>query len=152
VSVRKIVYVDMDHVLCDYKKGFRIWQEKFPHLEFPQSEPGMYLALELMPGAISAYGWLEQHSKIDVHVLTAPSVLNPHCYTEKRLWVEKHLGMKAAENLIISPVKHLNKGDYLIDDMPCGKGQDQFEGELIQFGIREYPNWDAVIAYIDKQV
>jgi 5'-nucleotidase len=47
-------------------------------------------------------------------------------------------------NWIISPHKHLNNGDYLIDDMPSGNGQVYFEGQLILFGSNEFPNWLSV--------
>lgn len=139
-----IVYVDMDHVLCNYAAGFVRHQAKYPKRAFPQSKPGLYESLDPMPGAIDAYRWLNEHSKLAVYILTAPSIKNPHCYAEKRIWVEKHLGMAVVENLIISPHKHLNKGDYLIDDMPSGKGQDHFEGRLILFGSDEFPNWLSV--------
>ena len=48
------------------------------------------------------------------------------------------------ERLVISPDKSLLKGDYLIDDILHGKGQDSFEGKLIHFGSNEYPDWSAV--------
>ncbi len=32
-----IIYVDMDHVLCDYEQGFKEDQTRHPQLEFPQS-------------------------------------------------------------------------------------------------------------------
>jgi 5'-nucleotidase len=49
------------------------------------------------------------------------------------------------KNWILSPNKALLKGDFLIDDMINGKGQEDFEGELITFGSEKYPNWKSVI-------
>jgi len=49
--------------------------------------------------------------------------------------------------LIISPNKGLNKGDYLIDDNDSGKGQENFEGELLKFGGKEFGDWAKVLAY-----
>ena len=50
--------------------------------------------------------------------------------------------------LIISPNKALNKGHYLIDDYTEGKGQDNFEGELINFGSEKFKNWNLVCDYL----
>ncbi|MGB1457883.1 hypothetical protein [Spongiibacter marinus] len=83
-----------------------------------------------LPGAIDTYHWLNNNPNSDVYILTAPSVDNSHCYSEKRDWVEKYLGLSVVENLTISPHKNLNDGHYLIDDMASGKGQDQFKGSL----------------------
>ena len=80
--------------------------------------------------------------------MTEPSIVNPLCYTEKRIWVEQHSGMEMVERLIISPDKSLLKGDYLIDDIPEGKGQESFEGKLIQFGTSKYPDWQSVVEYL----
>ncbi len=146
-TTKKIVYVDMDHVLCDYAAGFKAHQEKYPHLKYPQSEPGLYISLDPLPGAIEIYQWLDQHPKLDVYILTSPSVKNPHCYSEKRIWVERYLGAEVTEKLIISPHKNLNKGDYLIDDNASGKGQDAFEGELLLFGAEKFPDWQSIKAY-----
>tara|TARA_R110001599_G_scaffold267834_2_gene468745 strand:+ start:6220 stop:6690 length:471 start_codon:yes stop_codon:yes gene_type:complete len=147
---KTIIYVDMDHVLRDYDAGFTQWQAKYPELKFPQSQPGMYLSLEPVEGAIETYLWLHNHPKTAVFILTAPSVKNPHCYAEKRLWVEQHLGMDAVGNLIISPHKGLSRGDYLIDDNITGKGQDSFEGELIHFGSEYFPNWAKVRDHFEQ--
>lgn len=53
------------------------------------------------------------------------------------------------KKLIISPNKSLLKGQYLIDDQASGKGQDAFEGELIHFGSKEFPNWAKVREYLE---
>ena len=49
--------------------------------------------------------------------------------------------------LIISPNKGLNKGDYLIDDNKSGRGQENFEGELIHFGTEGLYNWAEILVY-----
>ncbi len=146
---KKIIYVDMDHTLCDYETGFRQHQARFPDLKFPQSQPGLYLSLNPFDGAIETYQWLEAQSAFAVFILTAPSIKNHTSYSEKRIWVEKYLGMNAVNNLIISPHKGLNRGDYLIDDYVSGKGQEYFEGQLIQFGSKAYPHWQSVRRYFE---
>lgn len=150
VDDKAIIYVDMDHVLCDYDDGFIRHQEKYPDLEFPQSQPGLYIGLKPMPEAIETYEWLDSHPRTLLYILTAPSIRNSHCYSEKRDWVERHLGFNSVRNLIISPHKHLCMGDYLVDDMPSGKGQDNFQGELILFGSVDFPDWVSVRAYFES--
>lgn len=36
-----VIYVDMDHVLCDYDLGYKAHKAKYPDLPFPQSQPGL---------------------------------------------------------------------------------------------------------------
>ena len=143
-----IIYVDMDHVLCDYDGGFKAYQARHPDLKHPQSQPGLYQSLQPMPGAIEAMHQLFEHPKTEVFVLSAPSQKNPHSYAEKRIWVEEHLGYQAVNRLILSCHKGLCRGDYLIDDWDHGKGQEYFEGELIQFGSERFPDWKAVLSYL----
>ncbi|MCP5016337.1 MAG: hypothetical protein GY938_13855 [Ketobacter sp.] len=142
----------MDHVLCDYETGFKRHQAKYPDLSFPQSQPGLYIGLEPIEGAIKAFSWLANQEEFAVLILTAPSILNPHSYCEKRIWVEEYLGIDAVENLIISPHKGLNRGDYLIDDCISGKGQENFQGELIQFGSCEFPDWSSVRVFFEDNL
>jgi 5'(3')-deoxyribonucleotidase len=142
---KEIVYVDMDDVLCDYSGSYNEWLDFSPSVEYPQSIEGFFANLKPMNMAIDAVKMLQ--TRFDVYILTAPSVLNPLCYTEKRLWVEKHLGMDMVRKLIITPNKGLNKGDYLIDDNTSGMGQDEFEGELIHFDSEKFPTWDNILDY-----
>jgi 5'-nucleotidase len=145
-----IIYIDMDHVLCDYEQGFKAHKTKYPDLLFPQSRPGLYINLLPIAGAIETFKWLSEQANFSVYILTAPSIKNPHSYSEKREWVEKHLGMLAVNNLIISAHKGLHKGNYLIDDCTSGKGQENFEGQLIQLGSVSYPDWNSISKYFEK--
>jgi 5'(3')-deoxyribonucleotidase len=145
---KKIVYVDMDGVLCDYWKRFHELESEL--IRLPQTTFGFYTSLEPIEGAIEAYKQLEE--KYDVWILTRPSYQNPMCYTEKRVWVEKYLGLKAAQKLIICWNKGLLKGDYLIDDtlIPTPKTQEEyymqtpFGGKFIHYGSSRYKNWNLV--------
>ena len=138
----------MDFTLCDYAEGFQRHKSLHPNIQYPQSQPGLYMGLKPMPDAIETYQWIDQQPEFDVYILTAPSIKNPHCYSEKRIWVEKYLGTEVVNKLIISPNKGLNKGDYLIDDNVSGNGQENFEGEILQFGSINYPNWFSVKQYL----
>ena len=144
---KSIVYIDMDDTLLEFAQAYSVAREARPYIPFPQSIPGFFSGLEPKPLAVEIFNRLFDDPKLDVYILTAPSLKNPLCYTEKRLWVEEHLGMRAVAKLIICPNKALLKGDYLIDDYAEGKGQESFEGKLIQFGTADYPDWRTVNDY-----
>lgn len=117
-----IIYLDMDDVLCDFQSSYRKALLDNPSITFPQSQYGFFANLNPIEGAIDAAKALEKSNKYQPYILTAPSLKNPLCYTEKRVWVEKWLGFSYVKKLIICPEKSLLKGDYLIDDNISGKG------------------------------
>lgn len=141
----KKVMIDMDGVLCNFQKSY---DEKFVKnkIEYPQSQYGFFRELEPIHNAIESVRKLQ--TKYDVWILTAPSVLNPLCYSEKREWIEKHFDIDLCYKLIISPDKSLIKGDFLIDDMNTN-GQDCFDGEWIEFGGEQFKNWEVVCNYLN---
>jgi 5'(3')-deoxyribonucleotidase len=144
-----IVYIDMDDVLCDYTTAFNNAIEETPGIAFPQSQYGFYANLAPITGAIESVQKLIISEKFDPYILTAPSTRNPFSYTEKRVWIEKYFGIEFMEKLILSPNKGLLKGDILIDDLISGRGQESFEGNIIQFGSADYPDWKTVIAQLE---
>ncbi|MEM9865044.1 MAG: hypothetical protein AAF938_25805 [Myxococcota bacterium] len=137
MNAARTVYIDMDGVLCEFEQAKR----QHPDVEFPQSLPGFYKNLRPVRGAIDAVRELARLA--DVWILTAPSVYNPLSYTEKRLWVEKHLGFDMCHRLILSPDKSLLRGDVLVDDRADSHRQDRFEGSLILFR-----NWRDALAKV----
>lgn len=143
----KRIYIDMDGVLCDFRSAYFQAKQDHPEIEFPQSIPGIFENLEPIPDAIEAVEHLR--SVADVYILSAPSTRNPSCYTEKRIWVEKYFGYEFTKRLILATNKSLMIGDYLIDDYGSGKGQDGFQGELIHFASEAFPDWQAVLDYLD---
>lgn len=147
--MKKIVYIDMDDVLCKYKDRYNQMLEIKPEIKYPQSQYGFFVGLEVMKDAHYAMHLLRWSEQYDPYILTAPSIKNPLCYTEKRVWVEKYFGMYFVERLIISPNKSLLMGDYLIDDNVFGKGQEGFKGELLQFGSEKYPDWQSILKYLN---
>ena len=120
-----------------------------PDVAFPQGVPGFFQSLDPMDGAISAINELRE--QFDVYVLTAPSTRNAHSYSEKRIWIEEHFDYPFTKKLILSPNKGLLKGDYLVDDHTAGKGQDSFEGMLIEFGSKAFPDWQTVLTYLNNR-
>jgi len=144
-----IIYIDMDDVLCDYTTAFNNAIEETPGIAFPQSQYGFYANLAPITEAIESVQKLINSEKFDPYILTAPSTRNPFSYTEKRVWIEKYFGIEFTEKLIISSNKGLLKGDILIDDLISGRGQENFEGKIMQFGSANYPDWKTVIARLE---
>ncbi|MEP1230028.1 MAG: hypothetical protein ABJG88_05080, partial [Litorimonas sp.] len=95
------IYIDMDGVLCDFEGAFKRDKKALPNNPYPQSRQGFYQELEPIRGAVEAMRTLLSAEKIDPYILTAPSLYNPLSYTEKRLWVENHLGFEWVKRLII---------------------------------------------------
>ena len=136
------IYVDMDDTLCDFVGQSERDRLANPAIRFPQATYGFFRKLKPLPNAIDSVHELEKMG-YDVWILTRPSVLNPMCYTDKRVWVEEHLGMEFCEKLILCPDKARvgDIGDYLIDDW-CWEG---FKGEQIHFGYGDTSTWKQVI-------
>jgi 5'-nucleotidase len=143
------IYIDLDDTIFDYSGAIANGLRECPGIKYPQSQYGFFRNLELIEDALDTVLLLmHQH---DVWFLTAPSFINPLSYIEKRLCIEDHFGMGGVKRLIICPDKSLLIGDVLIDDKSYGKGQDRFEGKLIQFGSVEYPDWKTVYNAINKR-
>ena len=85
-----------------------------------------------------------------MYILSTAPWDNPSAWTDKLLWVKKYLGTQAHKKLILSHNKHLNAGDFLIDDR-IANGADRFRGEHIHFNSEDHPqfkDWNGVLDYI----
>ncbi len=142
----------MDDVICHFTEAQEQDIKSNPGILFPQSQYGFYQKLRPIDGAIEAVEALIDSENFIPYILTAPSVMNPFSYTEKRVWIEHYFGIDFVERLIICSNKGLMKGAILIDDYIEGRGQENFEGELIQFGSKQYPTWEAVRKYLTLQL
>ena len=140
----------MDDVLCDFSSAHKKALLENPEIIYPQNQYGYWRKLKPLKNAIETVTYLKEH--FDVYILSSPSIYNPLCYAEKRVWVEEHLGFDMLEKLILSHNKGLNKGDYLIDDHINGKGQENFEGELLHFGSEEFSDWNKVREYFENEL
>ncbi|OEF88120.1 hypothetical protein BCT78_03315 [Vibrio breoganii] len=134
---KKIIYIDLDRTFLDYDAAIKSALNRFPAQPFPQSRIGFFRDLKPYRDAINAVLELDNRDDIDVYFLTAPSVLNLHCYTEKVECIVRLLGDEWAERVIISTRKDLCIGDLLIDDCEVGAGQEvwQERGKLIKCAV-----------------
>ena len=143
----KILFVDMDNVLVDFKSGINNLSEKDKnkYLNNYDEVPGIFSLMNPMPNAIESY---QKLSKIyDTYILSTAPWNNPTAWSDKLLWVKRYLGKYAYKRLILSHNKNLNFGDYLIDDR-LANGAGDFKGELIQFGSEKFKTWEDVLDYL----
>jgi len=146
--MKKIVYVDMDGVLVDFQTGINQLSAEI-QVEYKDrldEVPNIFSLMQPMPLAIESYKILVE--KYDVYILSTAPWENPSAWHDKLIWVKKHLGTVAYKRLILSHHKHLNNGDYLIDDRHDKNGSDKFKGELIHFKSEKFPDWNAVKDYL----
>ena len=150
----ELLFVDMDGVLVDFYQGIRLHHPEFDHLEAAEQRkitaamsatPGFFTSLKPMPHAVEAFQVLSTH--FDTYILSTPDWYGVNSWTEKRIWVEEHLGDAAFKRLILTHNKGLFSGRALIDDR-LRNGVDQFQGEHIHFGTQNFPDWPHVLRYL----
>jgi 5'(3')-deoxyribonucleotidase len=88
------------------------------------------------------------NDNFETFFLSTPPWDNPDGWKHKRLWIEKYFGNSARHKLILTARKDLNIGDYLIDDSKF-RGPQKFKGEWIEFGSKKFPDWNAVLTYLN---
>ena len=143
----KILYIDMDNVLVDFKSGIdAISEEDRQQFKDDLDEvPGIFSKMKPVDGAIEAYNELTKH--FDVYILSTAPWENPSAWSDKLLWVKKYLGQTAHKRLILSHNKNLNAGDFLVDDRTAN-GAGKFAGEHIHFLSEQFKDWDDVLSYL----
>jgi len=144
---KKILYFDMDNVLVNFQSGLdQLSEETLQKYEGQlDNVPGLFSLMHPLDGAIEAYVTLS--NRYDSYILSTAPWGNISAWSDKAAWVQTHLGEAAKKRLILSHNKHLNMGDYLIDDRTAN-GAGKFTGEHIHFGTEKFPDWNSVLKYL----
>lgn len=146
-NFRRTLYIDMDNVLVDFASAFpHLSESDLDHYKDRLDEvPGIFSKMVPIPGAIAAFN--ELCGLFDTYLLSTAPWENPSAWSDKLLWVKAHLGQGAYKRLILSHHKHLNRGDFIIDDR-TKNGVDRFDGQHVHFGTDRFPDWPTVVAYL----
>lgn len=146
---RKILYIDMDNVLVDFSSAiWRLPGEVVREYDGRLDEvPGIFAHMDPAPDAVNSFNQLVQ--MFDTYILSTSPWENPSAWSDKLLWVKRHLGQPAYKRLILTHHKNLNSGQFLVDDR-TKNGADRFQGEHILFGSERFPDWPAVVRYLSK--
>lgn len=138
MSPRKAtIWFDLDGVLANWNRH--------RDLGYDPNGPGFYLGLEPFSEGVALFRRLCLNGHLVMVASTAPWD-NIYAWTEKRLWVEKHLESDGHKGLTLTHRKDLLSGDYLIDDR-TKNGAGEFAGKLVLFGSEEFPDWTRVEQY-----
>jgi len=148
---KKIVYVDMDNTIVDFKSGIKrlTISDTKEYKDRYDDHPYIFTLMEPIKDSIESIKKLDR--QYDLYILSTAPWDNPNAWKQKRDWIGKYFGDKKKDvfykKVILSHNKNLNKGDYLIDDRP-NNGAENFEGEWIKFGSKKYPDWKAVTKFL----
>lgn len=140
------VFVDMDGVIVQ-QESIEECQRQADILGIPRLElhkqPGFYLNLLPIPGALKAVGSLIGMG-YDVWIATKPPTGRPQAYADKARWILEYLP-ELKRKIIITHDKGLlgDMGDFLIDDRPHKANCWEFRGTVIEFGERR--GWPEVL-------
>jgi 5'-nucleotidase len=148
MKTKPILLVDQDDVLADFIGAAANSIRLNPAIKFPQCQYKFFENLKPIDDAIESINKLKEY--YDVCILTRPSVFNPLCYTEKRVWIEMFLGFDTCRNLILACDKTMVMGDYLIDDN-IQTGRFKPTWKHIHFGHGEFKNWKMITEYLIKK-
>ena len=145
---KKIVYFDMDNVLVNFQSGIdatpiEVQKEYEGHLD---DVPGIFSKMKPNEEMVDLFNKLSDDARYDVYILSTSPWDNPTAASEKVQWVKKYIP-KAYKRVILSHHKHLNIGDYLIDDRTAN-GAGQFGGELIQYMSEKFPTVKSIENYL----
>lgn len=147
VGMKKVLYIDMDNVLVDFSSAIpRLPREIVAEFEDRLDEvPGIFALMDPVDRALESYKMLAD--RFDTYILSTSPWENPSAWSDKLLWVKKHLGSQAYKRLILTHHKNLNLGHFLVDDR-TKNGADRFQGEHILFGSERFPDWYSVVDYL----
>jgi 5'(3')-deoxyribonucleotidase len=151
ITVKKVVYVDMDNVIVDFESGVNrlTSEQRTSYADRLDEVPGIFALMDPIEDAVASVRTL--CAKFDVYILSTAPWANPSAWSDKVEWIHRHFGSHEDthlyKRLILTHHKNLNEGDFLIDDR-TKNGADRFNGIHIHFGQPSWPNWKTVVEYL----
>ena len=164
--MKKVLYVDMDNVIVDFKSGIRRLNPDVlaKHVAIAGLDengeardlddvPGIFSLMDPMPGAKQSI--YELSAVFDLYVLSTSPWNNSSAWSDKLTWIQHHFGSSEDgplyKRLILTHHKNLNVGDFLVDDM-VKNGAFEFGArpgsEHIHFGSTGFEGWAQVREYL----
>jgi 5'(3')-deoxyribonucleotidase len=124
------VFVDMDGVIVDFDAYMT---ERGMTGDEVKKQPGSYLAMPVIPGAIEAVRSVIGMG-FEVWIATKPPTGMPYAYSDKAAWIFENLP-ELKRRVIVTHDKGLlgDAGDFLCDDRPHKANCEQFQGTLLRF-------------------
>ena len=110
--------------------------------------PGVFSKMKPINEMVQLFNEMAADERYDVYILSTSPWDNPTAASDKVVWVKKYLPLYGYKRLILSHNKHLNIGDYLIDDRTTN-GAGEFTGELIQYGTEKFPTAQSIKTYLN---
>ena len=140
---KKIIYIDMDGVIADFKKA----ADEGGYTHRPDKHVD-YASLELIPGAQNAL--IQLNKDFDIFIASTPPWDRPDMWAAKREWIGKYFPW-LKRKLILTHRKDLLIGDILIDDSRW-RGQPDFKGTWLWFGTdQKCKDWPSTLELIYKK-
>lgn len=143
--MKRRAFIDLDGVVVDFAayvaaSGLTSDQVK--------RQPGAYLAMQPIPGAIAAVRSLIGMG-FDVWIASKPPTGVPGAYADKVAWVLEHLP-ELKRRIVLTHDKSLlgSAADVLVDDRPHKANAFAFPGQLIHFGGQV--GWPQVLEILGK--
>lgn len=156
---KKTLYIDMDGVIVDFDSAFaRIDPDVLEQYKGRKDQiPGMFALMDPIPGAIEAV--TELAGLFDTYVLSTVPWGNTSGASQKIEWIQQHFGKDKDSPLykrvILSHHKHLNRGDFLIDDRDRNGaaefGDHNPGGVWLHFGSDAFPDWASILEFLRAQ-
>ena len=145
---KKVVYFDMDNTLVNFDSAIHQLSDyqKEKYSGRLDEVPGIFSIMNPIDEMVELFNTMSEDERFDCYVLSTSPWENPTAASDKIEWIKKYLP-KAYKRVILSHNKHLNVGDYLIDDRTAN-GAGEFGGELIQYGTDEFPNAESIKNYL----
>lgn len=145
---KKIVYIDMDGVLADFRKGVGRKDYDFDPPEM--FELGFFRKLEPMPGAKEAVAKLLAMDHIRLYILSKPTTKALNCASEKFEWINEHFPELLKRVFLACDKSHLI-GDFLIDD-DADRWRKTFRGQFLHFNEHaSEASWETIVNFFDDK-